>query len=152
MLGKGKTPQNWHSSLIDNTKQTELFSFLADKIVKMCPNNTAIVTQEEGVVFNHSISLEGLTHYNHEKTDTRIILNSKHTAADGSKTMMITSSDIYVLVIAASVLPIQQELGVENCGSHLVGKKVDSTHDISQYAFCFFHALTGCNVVSAFHG
>jgi hypothetical protein len=30
------------------------FNFLADKIVKMCPNNTVIVTQEEGVVCNQS--------------------------------------------------------------------------------------------------
>jgi len=115
VTGKGKTPQNWHSSLIDNTNKTELFNFLADKTVKMCPNNTVIITQEEGVVCNHSISLEGLTHCNHEKADTRIFLNSKHTAADGSKTTMIKASDIYmyVLVIAASVLPILQDLGVE---------------------------------------
>jgi hypothetical protein len=113
VIGKGKTPQNWHSFLRDNTNKTELFNFLADKIVKMYSNNTVIVTQEEGFVCNHSISLEGLTHCNHEKTDTRIFLNSKHTAADGSKTIMIKSSDTYVLVIAVSVLPILQDLGVE---------------------------------------
>jgi hypothetical protein len=35
-----------------NSSKTELFTFLADKIVKMCSNNTVIVTQEEGFVCN----------------------------------------------------------------------------------------------------
>jgi hypothetical protein len=43
----------------DNSNKTELHNFLADKIVKMCANtsNTVIVTQENDVVCNHSISL-----------------------------------------------------------------------------------------------
>ena len=35
---------------------------------------------------------------------------------DGSKTIMIKASDTYVLVIAVSVLPILQDLGVEKQG------------------------------------
>ena len=113
MTDKGKIPQNWRSFLRDNSIKTVLLNFLADKIVKMCPNNTVIVTQEEGVVCNQSISLEGLTHCNHEEADTRIFLHSKHAAANGNKTIMIKASDTYVLVIAVSVLPILQDLGVE---------------------------------------
>jgi hypothetical protein len=74
---KGKIPQNWRSFLRDNSIKTELFNFLADKIVKMCPNNTGIVTQEEGVVCNQSISLEGLTHCNHEEADTRMFKSTR---------------------------------------------------------------------------
>jgi hypothetical protein len=65
------------------------FNFLADIIVKMCSNNTVIVTQEESVVCNKPISLEGLTHCNHEEADTRIFLHSKHVAADGNNTIII---------------------------------------------------------------
>jgi hypothetical protein len=68
---KVKIPQNWRSFLRDNSNKTELFNFLADKIVKMCSNNAVIVTQEESVVCNKPISLEGLTHCNHEEADTR---------------------------------------------------------------------------------
>jgi hypothetical protein len=80
----------------------------------MCPNtnNSVIVTQEDGVVCNHSISLEGLTHCNHERADTQIFLHSKHTTADGN-TIMNKASDTYVLVISVSVLLILQDLGVE---------------------------------------
>ena len=81
---KGKIPQNWRSFLRDNSNKTELFNFLADTIVKMCSNNTVIVTPEKGVVCNQLIiSLEGLTHCNHEEADKRIFLHSKHAAAGG---------------------------------------------------------------------
>jgi hypothetical protein len=75
----------------------------------MCPNtsNTVIVTQEDGVVCNHSISLEGLTHCNHERADTQIFLYSKHTAANGNITIMNKASNTDV------VLLILQDLGVE---------------------------------------
>jgi len=79
----------------------------------MCPNNTVIVTPEDGVVCNHSISFEGLTHCNHERAETRIFLHSKHTAADGNNIIMIKASDTDVLVISVSVLSILQDLGVE---------------------------------------
>lgn len=46
-----------------------LINFLADKIVEMCTYNTVMVTQEEGVVSNQSISLEVLTPCNHEEAD-----------------------------------------------------------------------------------
>jgi len=44
---KGKIPPNWRSFLRDNNNKTELFNFLADKIVEMCTHNTVIVTREE---------------------------------------------------------------------------------------------------------
>ena len=105
--------KTWHSLLRDNSNKTELFNFLADKIVKMYSNNTVLFTQEEGVVCNQSISLEGLTHCNHEKADTRVFLHSKHAAADGNKSIMIKASATDVLVIAISILPLLQDLGVE---------------------------------------
>ena len=81
----------------------------------MCPNtsNTVIVTQQDGVVCNHSISLVGLTHCNHERADTQILLHSKHTAANGNNTIMNKASDTDALVISVSVLLILQDLGVE---------------------------------------
>ena len=81
----------------------------------MCSNtsNTVIVTQEDGVVCNHSISLEGLTHGYHERANTQIFLHSKHTAADGNNTIMNKASDTDVLVILVSALLILQDLGVD---------------------------------------
>lgn len=135
---------------------------MADKIIKMCPNNTVMVTQEGSVVCNQPISLEGLTHCNHEEADTRIFLHSKHAAAHGNKTIIIKASDIDVLVIAVSVLSILHDLGVEKLwvafgqGQNL---KWIPIHDLNPLigpekskAFYFFHAFTGCDVVSTFRG
>ncbi|KAJ8351997.1 hypothetical protein SKAU_G00234730 [Synaphobranchus kaupii] len=43
----GKVPRNWRSFLRENDNKTELFNFLADKIVRMHTPNTVIVTKEE---------------------------------------------------------------------------------------------------------
>ncbi|CAC5411388.1 unnamed protein product [Mytilus coruscus] len=83
---KGKIPQNWQSFMRDNSNKTELFNFLADKIV--------IVNKEESVVYTN-------------------LLACKHAAADGKKIILIEAGDTNVLVIAVSVLPILQLLGVE---------------------------------------
>ena len=117
--------------------------------------------QEEGVVCNQSIILEGFTHCIHEKADTRIFLHSKHAAADGNTTIIIKASDTDVLVIAVSVLPILQDLGVEKQwvafgqGQNL---KWIPIHDISpsigpekSKGLLFVYAFTGCDV-SAFRG
>ena len=81
----------------------------------MCYNtsNTVIVTQEYGVVCNYSISLEGLTHCNHERPDTHIFLHSKHTAAHGNNIIMNKASDTDLLVMLVSALLILQDLGLE---------------------------------------
>ena len=93
----------------DNSNKTELYNFLANKIVKMCPNTS---NTEDGVVCNHSISLEGLIHCNHKRADTQIFLHSKHIAADGNNTIMNKASDTDGLVISVSVLSILHDLGV----------------------------------------
>lgn len=49
----------------------------------MCTQNIIIVTREERAVWNHHISLKGLTPYNHEKVDTRIFTHERHAVAEG---------------------------------------------------------------------
>ena len=80
----------------------------------MCPNtsNTVIVTQEDGVVYNHSISLEGLTPAI-MRVQTKNLPAFKNIAADGNNTIMNKASDTDVLVISVSVLLILRDLGVE---------------------------------------
>ena len=109
-----------------------------------------------------AINLEGLKHCNHEEADTRIFLHAKHAAADGNKIIMIQASGTDVLVIAVSVLPIRQVLGVEKLWVAFgQGQNVRwiPIHDIStsigpekSKGLLLFHAFTGCDVVSAFRG
>ena len=50
----------------NNDNKTDLFNFLADKIVEKFQGNVVIVTMEEGAVSNQLISLEGMSPCNHE--------------------------------------------------------------------------------------
>jgi hypothetical protein len=149
--------------LRDNSNKTELYNFLADKIVKMFPNtsNTVIVTQEDGVVCNHSISLEGPTHCNHERADTQIFLHSKHTAADGNTIIMNKASDTDALVISVSALFILQDLWCRTTVGRiwsrtkkwiLINDRSPSIGLAKSICLLFIHAFNGCDVVSAYHG
>ena len=110
---KGKLPQNWQSFLRDNTNKTELFNFLATKIVELCTTNTVFVTQEENVLCNRPADQEGLSKCNHEEADTRLFVHARHAAAEGRKTIIIKANDTDVLVIGVNVLSLLMDIGLE---------------------------------------
>ncbi|KAJ8364285.1 hypothetical protein SKAU_G00131160 [Synaphobranchus kaupii] len=158
----GKVPRNWRSFLRENDNKTELFNFLADKIVRMHTPNMVIVTKEEDTVSNQATSLDDVAPCNHEEADTRIFIHAKHAAAEGSTDLIVKASDTDVIVIAVSVLPALQELGLEKLwiafgqGRNLRWIPI---HELSlsvgpekTRGILFFHAFTGCDVVSAFRG
>ena len=70
-----KVPSNWSNFLRDNDNKTDLFNFLADKIEQMPSPNMVIVTKEENVLSNHTISLEGVSPCSHEEADTCIFVS-----------------------------------------------------------------------------
>ena len=80
-----KVPSNWHNFLRDNDNKTDLFNFLADKIEQMPSPNTGmvIVTKEENVLSNHTISLEGVSPCSHEESDTCIFVHARHATQEG---------------------------------------------------------------------
>ena len=55
---KAKVPPNWKSFLRDSDNKNELFRFLADKIVTLCPDNVVVVTKGEQALSNKPINLE----------------------------------------------------------------------------------------------
>ena len=95
----------------------------------------------------------------HKEADTRIFVHARHAVM---QTLMIKANDTDVVVLAISILPSLQELGLQKLwiafgqGSYL---KWIPIHDIvstigpeKTSGILFFHAFTGCDVVSAFHG
>ena len=158
---EGKIPSNWRNFLRVNDNKVELFNFLADKIAHMSSQNVVIVTKEEDAVSNHTINLAGVAPCSHEESDTRIFVHARHATEAGSKAIMVKASDTDVLVIAVSVLQALQELGLQQLwlafgqGQNLRWIPV---HDLcctlaeKSKGMLFFHAFTGCDIVSAFHG
>ena len=162
VAGGNKMPKNWQSFLRDDNNKTELFHFLADKIAEMHTVNVVIVTKEELALSTQVINLDHVAPCSHEEADTRIFVHAKHAVMEGNQTLMIKANDTDVVVIAISILPSLQELGLQKLwiafgqGKHL---KWIPIHDIvssigpeKTSGILFFHAFTGCDVVSAFRG
>ena len=162
VTSKGKLPTNWRNFLRDNDNKTELFNYLADTIEQMSASYMVIVTKEEEAVNNHCISLHDVVPCMHEEADTRIFVHARHVTEGGSKVIVVKASDIDVLVIAVSVMPSLQKIGLQQLwitfgqGRNLRWIPI---HDLylsigpqKSRGLLFFHAFTDCDVVSAFRG
>ena len=81
---------------------------------------------KEGCVIcndNHK-SLEAVSPCLHEEADTRICVRSHDAAIEGSKALVIKANDTDISVIAVSVFPQLQDIGIEtlwNAFGHGVG-------------------------------
>ena len=161
VAGCNKIPKNWQSFLRDGNK-TELFHFLADCIAEMHTTSVIIVTKEKFALSNQVISLDPVVPCSHEEADTRIFVHAWHAVMEGSETLMIKANDTDVIVIAIYILSSLQELGLQKLwiafgqGAHL---KWIPIHEIvpvigpeKTSGILFFHAFTGCDVVSSFRG
>ena len=159
---KNKVPPNWKSFLRDNENKTELFGFLADKIVMLCPDNVVIVTKGELALCNTTESLEGLCPCNHEEADTRIFLHALHAVEKKNTSVLIKACDTDILAIGVGVFVTLQNAGLDELWIEFGhGKSIRwlSVHDLvknlgpeKSIGILFFHAFTGCDVVSAFRG
>ena len=162
VTGKSKTPGNWQSFLRHPSNKTELFHFLADKMCEAETTSTVIVTKGEEVISNTVKSLDAVSPCSHEEADRRIFVHAKDATTNGSKCIIIKANDTDVLVIAISVLPSLQELGLLEMwisfgqGAHMrwipVHEVVSAIGLEKARGLPYFHAFTGCDVVSAFRG
>lgn len=159
--GGTKTPTNWASFLRNDLNKTELFEFLAHKIASMDTQNKSciIVTMGNAVLCNlddQDVSdLQGCTH---EEADTRMFLHAGYAAKHDVSDAIICSSDTDVVVIAVSLF---QRLGLKTLWIDF-GRGKDHRwipiHEIASAmgtkssGLCFFHAFSGCDTVSSFHG
>ncbi|RXN30245.1 Venom prothrombin activator pseutarin-C non-catalytic subunit [Labeo rohita] len=159
---KTKLPPNWKSFLRDNENKTELFGFLAEKIVTLCPDNVVVVTKGEQALSNKPISLEGLSPCNHEEADSRIFTHALHATKQQIKSVLIKACDTDILVVAVNVFATLQDAGLEKIWIEFgQGQSIRwlPIHDMvvnlgpeNSSGMLFFHAFTGCDVVSAFRG
>ena len=159
---KNKLPPNWKSFLRDNDNKTELFGFLADKLVTLCPDNVLVVTKGEHALSNKPICLTSLIPGNHEEADSRIFTHALHAAQQQMKSVLIKACDTDILVGAVSVLGTLHAAGLDMLwvefgqGQSIrwlpIHNMVVNLGPEKASGMLFFHAFTGCDVVSAFRG
>lgn len=165
VTSNSKTPKNWKHFLRDSTNKTELFEFLADKICRVgsIRSGTVVATRGPLAITNSTNnSLDGVSPCSQEEADTRLFIHARDAALNGSKSIIIKANDTDVLIIAVSVLSSLQDLGLQQMwiffGQGLNSRWIP-VHDIvsaigpqKTLGMLFFHAFTGCDVVSAFRG
>ena len=103
MTGNTRPPKSWNTFLRCDENKTELFVFLAHKIVSINTDATSVVTKEENVVSNKAMDTHLIAPCTREEADTHMFLHAKHAAIGGSKSINIVSSDTYVVVIGVAV-------------------------------------------------
>ena len=121
-----------------------------------------MVTKGEDVFCNRAIALEDLAPCTQEEVDKRIFVHTRHAVTENRKALKFKANDTDVVVIAISVFPSLKELGLEKMwiafgqGKNLrwiqVHKVVNTIGPENTRGLPFFHAFTGCDVVSAFRG
>ena len=157
-----KTPTNWRGFLRDSNNKIELFNILADKIVITSTINIVIVTKGDDAMAPQPKSLSDITPCSHEEAGSRIFVHAKSIAVEGNKSLIIKENDTDVVVIAMSVMLSLKEIGLEylwiaygqgkNTRWIPIHQLVENVGTSRSSGMPFFHAFTGCDVVSAFRG
>ena len=154
-----KLPKNWQDFLKSEENKEELFHFLSKESVKLKDPGQIISTLEDNVLHKEEDCSLHLSPCNHEEADTRIFIHLADCIQKGHSNVMIRTvdTDVVVLAISAigkvSVSELWIAFGTGKSFRYL------EVHEIAKMlgpeksaALPMFHAFTGCDTVSFFHG
>ena len=162
VLPHSPIPSNWDGFLQVEENKNELFHFLSETIQTYYTGEKILIsTYDKTIVTARKDAIKDLSFLepcSHEEADTRILLHVAHCARQGYKHIAIRTVDTDVVVLAVGLF---QALNIEELWINFgVGKNYChiAAHAIANYlnekakALIMFHALTGCDTVSSFHG
>ena len=109
-----------------------------------------------------SVNLEEVASCSQEEAAMRIFVHARHAAIGGYKSLLIEANDTDIAVIAISLMPSLVATGLEKMwfafgkGEHRrwipIHELVSAIGPETTSGMLFFHAFTGCDVVSSFNG
>ena len=110
--GSTNLPGNWHAFLRTNANKMELFTFLAQHILKIETEKQIITTDGEQVLCNVPRNTSSLSPCTHEEADTRMILHVADAVNVGYKKVLLwtVDTDVVVLSVAAESTTAIEEL------------------------------------------
>ena len=142
--------------------KTELFHLITDKLCEAKTASMAVVTKEEDAISNKMMSLDAVVPCSHEEADTRIFVHARDAPQLGCNSLIRKANDTDVVIIAVSVLPSLQHLGLQSIWIDFVqgaSARWIPVHELlsaigpeNASGILHFNAFTECDVVSAFHG
>jgi len=156
-------PANWQDFLCADQNKTELFHYLADACINNdLGNKIVLMTYDDQVrLLVGAVDTTALSPCSHEEADSRMILHGLQSSYSqhNAKTLAIRTVDTDVVVLALTFfrkLNLSQLWIHFGVGTHM---RLIAVHDLSiklGQAKCdvlpLFHAITGCDTVSAFQG
>ena len=158
VIPTSRVPRNRPSFLRVDQNKEELFSLLGNEVLKIDTNKTVIVTTGEEVKSNKPDALSpSLMPCTQEEADTRIFTHAADIVQNGLLKVMIITVDSDVVVLAVSLfqeLDLEElwvKYGVGDCTRYVPAHDISSS--LGPFKSCtlpLFHALTGCDTVSAF--
>jgi hypothetical protein len=154
-------PRNWHKFLRCDDNKTALFRFIAEEMCTkpLADGKLLIGTHGFNVKSSHVYNMSSLEPCTQEEADTRMILHAAEMVKAGYSRILIRTVDTDVVVFTIAFyrkLACDQLWIAFGAGQHL---RYISIHDMASalgpqrsLAMPFFHAITGCDTVSAFVG
>ena len=154
-------PGQWQNFLRVDENKTELFSFLSTEVIKSVENQSkelVVTLESEVLIAPPRMHFESLAPCSQEEADGRMFLHAADAAQRGNDKILIRTVDTDVVILAVAAT---QRLSVKIWLAFGTGKSLRfiSAHDIAAAlgpekckVLPMFHALTGCDTVSAFAG
>ena len=162
--GLTKLPGNWMDFLHVPKNKEELFAFLTSRVSEFaCPPSKSIhITSGASVVSTGERSSQMST-CNHEEADTRIVVHISHALEQGMKVIKVRTvdTDVVTILIGAyfNLAMTQPQVDIwvafgmgKNFRFYSINDICSSLGEAKSRALPVFHALTGCDTVSAFKG
>ena len=147
--------------LKDNQNKDELFQFIGQELQRSTVESTyhLLTTKADIVLSNKATDITALSPCQQEEADTRMMLHLRHAAMQGHTKAYVRTVDSDVVVLTISIF---HELGLSELWVGFgTGKSYKDIpiHHIAQLlgpqrckVLPLFHAITGCDVVSAMFG
>ena len=162
VVASARIPRNWNNFLHVDLNKEELFSFLSKTLVESVKHQKELVVTDGMQVLcvpaQQDVHL--LAPCSHEEADSRMMLHVQHAAQHGHHQILVRTVDTDVVVLAVTAvekLPVEVEVwlafGTGKNFRYLPAHKI-AAHlgPEKSLALPMFHALTGCDTVSAFVG
>ncbi|KAG7169067.1 hypothetical protein Hamer_G026031 [Homarus americanus] len=160
----GPLPSNWQNFLCNSDNKEELFSFLSKQFMQLVVKESKqlVVTDKKQVLtVPPRKDTANLAPCNHEVADTRMMVHAADALESGHRRILIRTVDTDVVILRVALANEQSEVLDELWLTFGTGKnrRYIAAHQIAKalgpeksIALPVFHAITGCDTVSAFAG
>lgn len=144
-----------------DSNKTGLFNFLANQLESFstAEGKFVLTTCQEKVISNPQSDVSQITPCCQDEADDRIILHVYHAYQQGHHRILIQATDTGVVVLAIRTANILKDCELLIAFGHGKTFLYALSHDIttelvdeSCQGFFYLHAISGCDMVSAFCG